>query len=79
MWSLNRSPVKHPLTDVAHLDFVGDDGGVVEADWGLPGETDGGVSHGLDDWAVGAAGNVTENNTDCGSDLQKIQIDYLTL
>ncbi len=61
------------LTNVSHLDLVGDDGGVVEADGGLPGDEDVGVSHGFDDRAVRAAGNVAENNPNsCGNLWQKL-------
>ena len=57
-------------TNVSHLDLVGDDGSVVEAHGGLPGDEDVGVGHGFDDRAVGAAGNVTKNNADGGGHLR---------
>ena len=62
--------MKAAHTNVSHLDLVGDDGSVVEAHGGLPGDEDVGVGHGFDDRAVGAAGNVTKNNADGGGHLR---------
>ena len=51
------------ITYVAHLDFVADDGCVVEPGRGLPGEEDVGVGHGLHRGRVGRVGDVPEHNS----------------
>ena len=50
-------------TDVAHLDFVADDGCVIEPGRGLPGEEDVGVGHGLHGGRVGRVGDVSEHHS----------------
>ncbi len=50
------------LTDVPHLDLVGDDGGVVEPAWGPPGEEDVRVGHGLHHGGVGRVRDVAQDH-----------------
>ena len=66
------------ITDVAHLDFVADDGGVVEPARGLPGEQDVGVGHGLHRRRVGRVGDVPEHHSARGLALaQGVPRDHL--
>ncbi len=69
---------KKALTNVAHLDLVGNDGSMVKLDRSPPRQEDVGVCHGLDRGAVWAGRNVTQDDPDSGRDLtQEVPSNHL--